>query len=305
MIYNNKLKRNKLEEIMHQFIDDTNKFEIFKIPDQLYLDYFEQLKKLFDNHKFDEDDRFITCGRLDFLKNDLIEKLNDKKLEKEDPNWKDKCDNRLGAFLDLYDYIRGDRHFTPDNMSHGMNFRDMLIINDQYYKDGYICKQEKDILLEMINEIALFIESKQNSQNEISVNLKKIIFKIEEHNWGVGTIYDWNTREWYIYDDLSVEFKIANRIHITKSYSHSINALDLQQIFKNIELAKLDNHVDVVCYDGSAWGFKQYKDNAIIWERNLGYIYGIEPLENICNILSDLVEQDYNDYNNEIKKSNI
>lgn len=141
MIYNNKLKRAKLEKITQQFIDNINKFEIFKIPDKLYLDYFEQLKKLFNNHKFDDDDRFFTYGRLDFLKKELTERLNDTKLEKESPNWKDKWDNRLGAFWDLYDYIRGDRHFTPGNIPDGMNFRDMLIMNDQYYKDGYICKQ--------------------------------------------------------------------------------------------------------------------------------------------------------------------
>lgn len=48
MIYNNKLKRAKLEKITQQFIDNINKFEIFKIPDKLYLDYFEELKKYLD-----------------------------------------------------------------------------------------------------------------------------------------------------------------------------------------------------------------------------------------------------------------
>lgn len=286
-----KLKRIKLEKITQQFIDDTNEFEIFKIPDKLYLDYFEQIKKLFTNHKFDEDYRFFTCGRLDFLKNELTERLNDTNLEKEDLNWKDKWDNRLGAFWDLYDYIRGDRHFTPADIPDGMNYRDMLIMNNKYYEDGYVCKQEKDILLEMINEISLFIESKQNKKNEASPISKKLILKIEEHDWGQKTIYSWNTKIWYIYDDLSIEFKIRNGEDKIKSYSHNINALDLQQIFKNIELAKLDNHV-VKALDGKAWEFIQYKDNVIIWERKLGYIYGIEPLENICDILLNLVKQD-------------
>lgn len=291
MIYNNKLKRAKLEKITQQFIDNINKFEIFKIPDKLYLDYFDQLKKLFNNYKFDDDDRFFTYGRLDFLKKELTERLNDTKLEKESPNWKDKWDNRLGAFWDLYDYIRGDRHFTPGNIPDGMNFRDMLIMNDQYYKDGYICKQEKDILLEMINEIVLFIESKQRRKNETSPDLRKLIFKIEDHDWGMKTIYSWNTKVWYIYDDLSVEFKISNGEDKVKSYSHNISSFDLQQIFKNIELAKLNNHV-VEAFDGEAWEFTQYKDNVIVWERELGYIYGIEPLENICDILFNLVKQD-------------
>lgn len=42
VIYNNKLKRDILEKITQQFINNINEYEIFKIPDKLYLDYFEQ-----------------------------------------------------------------------------------------------------------------------------------------------------------------------------------------------------------------------------------------------------------------------
>lgn len=76
-----------------------------------------------------------------FLRKELTERLHDTKLENKSPIWEEKWDNRLGAFWDLYDYIIGDRLFISGDIPDGMNFRDMLIMNDQYYKDGYICKQ--------------------------------------------------------------------------------------------------------------------------------------------------------------------
>jgi len=163
-ILNNKLERNQLEKITEQFVSDTNKYEIFKIPDELYLDCFNKLEQLLNNNELEDDERFVTYGRLDLLKQELTDRLNDEKLKYEDSNWKGKWDNRLGAFWDLYDYIRGDRYFGPFHIPEGKNFNELLLANDQYYKDGYICKEEKIILLEMINEIKMFI--KQNNLKE-------------------------------------------------------------------------------------------------------------------------------------------
>ena len=36
----------------------------------------------------------------------------------------------------------------------------------------------------------------------------------------------------------------------------------------------------------------QYENDNIVWERKLGYIYGIEPLETICDMLRNLVKDD-------------
>lgn len=172
-VLNNKLTREELEKITDQFIGEINKYEIFKVPNKLYLDYFNHLKKLFDNSEFEEDSRFVTYCRLDFLRQELTDRLHDDKLKNEDPNWKDKWDNRLGAFWDLYDYIRGDRHITPSSVPNVENFKDILLANDQYYKDGIICKQEKDIVLGMINEMEIFIKSKQESSEYDMTNNSK------------------------------------------------------------------------------------------------------------------------------------
>ncbi len=278
----NKLKREEIVKITEEFINNFNKYEIFKIPNELYLDYFKKIEDKFNAYDFEEDNRFVTYGRLSFLKEELTQRLDDDKLRYEEPNsvWgKGKWDNRMGAFIDLWDYIRGDRHFTPAHIPQGLNFREILQDNDQYYKDGYICKQERDILFDMINEIKNFIRP------------KKLIFKIEDHDWGLKTIYTWNTKTWYIYNDLSIKYEIINGQDKTKSYSHSISDEKLKLIIQNIELAKSDNRV-VDAFDGEAWEFIQYEDDNVVWERKLGYIYGIDSLETVSNILLDLVKND-------------
>ena len=54
-----------------------------------------------------------------------------------------------------------------------------------------------------------------------------------------------------------------------------------------LEIAKqIDKEVDA--RDGSAWSIVQYEKGDIVWERKPDYIYGIEPLEAIANILISL-----------------
>lgn len=294
-VLNDKLERKTLEKITEDFISEMNKYEIFKIPNELYLDYFEKLEKLLNSNTLEEDNRFVTYGRLDFLKQELPQRLKDENLKYEDLKsvWgKNKWDNRLGAFGDLYDYIRGDRYISPAHVPEGKSFKDILLANDQYYKDGFICKQESDILLEMINEIKSFIKNNQSSSEIKKDNKsKKLILKIVDNDWGLKTIYTWSTKTWCIYSDLSVDYEVRNGEDKTKSYSHNINEEELKQIIKNIDLAKSDNR-EVQAFDGEAWEFVQYENDNIVWERKLGYIYGIEPLETICDMLRNLVKDD-------------
>ena len=64
----NKLKREELIELTEEFMKQTNNFEIFKIPNELYLEYFEKIDNSFKKHSFENDERFVTYGRLSFLK---------------------------------------------------------------------------------------------------------------------------------------------------------------------------------------------------------------------------------------------
>ena len=147
---NNKLRRENLVKITDDFVKKTNEYSIFEIPNELYLDYFNQITDLLNQNGFETDNRFVTYGRLEFLREELVERLKDEKLKNPDPNWKDKWDNRLGAFWDLSDFIRGDRHIAPHHIPQELKFSEVLVANDNYYKDGIICKEERDILLDMI-----------------------------------------------------------------------------------------------------------------------------------------------------------
>lgn len=130
----------------------------------------------------------------------------------------------------------------------------------------------------------------KNEDNNF-INSKRIILKIVDNDWGLKTIYTWSTKTWCIYSDLSVDYEVRNGEGKTKSYSHNINEEELKQIIKNIDLAKPDNREVQAC-DGEAWEFVQYENDNIVWERKLGYIYGIEPLETICDMLRNLVKDD-------------
>ena len=144
----------------------------------------------------------------------------------------------------------------------------------------------------MINEIKSFIKNNQSSSDIKKDNKsKKLILKIIDNDWGLKTIYTWSTKTWCIYSDLSVDYEVRNGEDKTKSYSHNINEKELKQIIKNIDLAKSDNR-EVQAFDGEAWEFVQYENDNIVWERKLGYIYGIEPLETICDMLRNLVKDD-------------
>lgn len=142
------------------------------------------------------------------------------------------------------------------------------------------------------------------NENNNLINSKNIIFKIENQDCGLKTIYAWNTKTWCIYDDLKVYYEIRNGENKTKSYSHNINEEDLKQIIKNIELAKSDNREVQAC-DGEVWKFTQFENGNIVWKRKLGYIYGIEPLETIYDILHNLVRNDSDVFIDETEENNM
>lgn len=146
--------------------------------------------------------------------------------------------------------------------------------------------------------------SSDKNITDVESNLKKLIFKIEDHDWGLKTIYSWNTETWYVYNDLSIKYEIVNGLEQKKVYSHNIDIDDFNELVRNIELAKFENRVVHAC-DGEAWEFIQYEDDNIVWKRELGYIYGIQPLVIISNILRNLVKNDSYIFENEKDKNNI
>lgn len=116
--------------------------------------------------------------------------------------------------------------------------------------------------------------------------MKNIVLKIRNLNWGLIGPGSWEEKKWTIYDDMSVDYTILYNLpeNNTNTLNFELIKDEFDSIINNIELVKNDN-TTVDADDGEAWEFVKYSDGAEIWKRNLGYIYGISPLEDIADIL--------------------
>ena len=166
----NKLKRDELVHITNDFKKNIDSYDAFDIPDNMYLDYMSKLQNALLSHSCIYDKRFVTYGRLDFLKEEFTKRLNDETLKIKKINFQNQDDNRLSAFWDLQDYITGDRHISMINVPSGIDFHQLVRLNNEYYKDGIICLQERDILLNMIREMQDYIHNKINNEMDKLIN---------------------------------------------------------------------------------------------------------------------------------------
>ena len=92
--------------------------------------------------------------------------------------------------------------------------------------------------------------------------------------------------EWIIYTDLSVKIK-KKYSNETKEKNVLLDEKKYNTIIDNIELVKTINK-KVFALDGEFWEFKEYSNGSLVWKRDLDYIYEIEPLEKIVDILIKL-----------------
>jgi len=119
--------------------------------------------------------------------------------------------------------------------------------------------------------------------------MKELILKVIHQNWGPIGPRDWNNKEWKIYNDLTVEIKITYRPNESIILKDKLSKITYNKLLKKVNLAKEDKTL-IDAIDGSTWEFIEYNKNKEIWKRDLGYIYGIEPLEKIGEILEKLIK---------------
>lgn len=122
--------------------------------------------------------------------------------------------------------------------------------------------------------------------------MKKLKFKVKHCNWGLKSLGDWNSIEWKIYEDLTVEIEESYMNLETKEntkYNCKITSENYSNLIKNINLAKQSDS-KVYALDGDAWEIIEYNNGKDIWKRDTDYIYGISSLENIAKILNDLIK---------------
>lgn len=132
-----KFKRETLIKIR----DTQKEMKKENITTEEYTNYFNIIENEMNNHLFEIDNRFVTYGRRDFLQQQFNKFLDD--------------NNYLDALINLQEYMCDYTSFlTPKDIPHEetREFHDVLKDNDDYFRDGIICLQEKNKIIEMIQE---------------------------------------------------------------------------------------------------------------------------------------------------------
>ncbi len=121
--------------------------------------------------------------------------------------------------------------------------------------------------------------------------MKKIVLEVKNYNWGLIGPNSWKEKDWIIFDDMSVCYTIIyNSLENSqKMINFELNKNKFDIIMNDIESVKNDK-TTVDASDGEAWEFIRYSNGVEDWRRDIGYIYGISPLENIADILSEEIK---------------
>ena len=141
-----KLYRKELIEFEEQWISKhPNKND----NPQEYILFLDELKDIISKHDYETDERFVTYGRRDFLRNEFSDYLNEKTY-----SGRGKYND---AFVDLAEYYTGNTWINMSSVPNGADFHKIDEEDSEYSKEGIICKQEVDIIKEMIEEFRILI----------------------------------------------------------------------------------------------------------------------------------------------------
>lgn len=142
-IFNSRKKYLKRSDLINYF-ENTKILKTKEVRIAHVLSFLSFIKKTLNNYSYKKDSRFVTYGRLDFLEKEMYELL-----EKDDV---------FRALINLEEYVRGTSHmFQPNQVPQNENYHNLLKNYDDYYKDGIICEEEKNKIIELINKTEDFI----------------------------------------------------------------------------------------------------------------------------------------------------
>jgi len=144
------LKREELIKIVDNFYSKRSEYSANNDLMNLYLQTLNNLSEVLLKYEFEEDKRFVTYCRRDFLKKEL-----ETSLESEDYNQ---------AFYDIIDYVKADTWISPSFVPPECNFQEIVDMDTEYKNSGIICKQEQEILLQMITDFKDLVEKNKNNK---------------------------------------------------------------------------------------------------------------------------------------------
>ncbi|MBE6156134.1 MAG: hypothetical protein E7161_00095 [Firmicutes bacterium] len=146
MLFNQKLKRKELVNIMQTFYKKYQIENDKKKKKHLISNLLLNIEKKLNNKSFKIDERFFTYCRRDFLRKEFTDKLNKQNIQMNN-------DYLIDAYFNLYDYVSNDTWISLSSIPNGISAQEVIEKDNDYKKSGVICLQEKEILLEMIQEL--------------------------------------------------------------------------------------------------------------------------------------------------------
>ena len=136
-----KLNRSELINFEKQWLEEhPNKND----NPMAYISLLDGMNEIISSHDYELDDRFVTYGRRDFLRKEFSDYLNEKTY-----SGRGKYND---AFVDLAEYYSGNTWINMGSVPEITDFHKIEEADSNYKKENIICKQEIDIIKEMIEE---------------------------------------------------------------------------------------------------------------------------------------------------------
>lgn len=120
---------------------------------QEYISFLDGITDIIEKHEYEQDDRFVTYGRRDFLRKEFTDYLDEKTY-----SGRGKYND---AFVDLAEYYSGNTWIDMSSVPQELNFHEIDNQDTEYRNEGIICKQEIDIIKDMIKEFKLHLKELQ------------------------------------------------------------------------------------------------------------------------------------------------
>lgn len=167
------IKREELINVVNDFYNERNNYVTNEAKLNLYIKTLNKIEEILLKYECSEDYRFVTFGRRDFLKKELTISLENKELEQ--------------AFYDIIDYVKADTYISHGTVPSEYNYQEIVNMDNVYKNSGIICKQEQEILLEMIKEFKNKISNNTNQNTTNSfiedemINIVNLEYSIEKN----------------------------------------------------------------------------------------------------------------------------